>query len=443
MADEHFSRRSLLGLLGGVGATVLGKQGDALAAALGGASPEKRAAAAGGDDLRAAAAAPAADAAEQDGAVQALPLAQPVLDAGPGQPPIVARRAWAGADHPPVRAPEYGTVELAFVHHTDNPNGYSPAEVPALLRAIYVDHRYGRGWNDIGYNFVIDRFGRIFEARAGGIDEPVVGAQAGGYNGFSTGIAVLGDYEAIRVSTAARQALRHLIAWKLSLHGVPADGELTVHCESGGAVYSRFPADAAVRLDRVSGHRQADATTCPGDALYAQLKEVRRLAAKLAGRPTAVTLAIAPAPAPAPAPVSAPGREASEEAEAKEEAKAKAAAVRQRTLSGTVSFLDGTPVGQAPIEIQVREDSQHGEKVQERTIATTATDAQGAFSVPLSVEPDRARPKPAKGAAGRPAPAQAEHTTSLRALCPGTADLPASISPPLAIAAKLDAGSSG
>ena len=71
---------------------------------------------------------------------------------------------------------------MAFVHHTENPNGYCRGEVPAMLRAIYVFHRYVNGWNDIGYNFVVDLYGRIFEARAGGIDEPVVGAQAGGYN---------------------------------------------------------------------------------------------------------------------------------------------------------------------------------------------------------------------------------------------------------------------
>ena len=71
---------------------------------------------------------------------------------------------------------------MAFVHHTENPNGYTAGEVPAMLRAIFVFHRYARGWNDIGYNFVIDLYGRIFEARAGGIDEPVVGAQAGGFN---------------------------------------------------------------------------------------------------------------------------------------------------------------------------------------------------------------------------------------------------------------------
>ena len=110
-----------------------------------------------------------------------LPLATPILAAGPGRPPIVARRAWAQGMARPRVAPEYGAVRMAFVHHTENPNGYAPGEVPAMLRAIYVFHRYVNGWNDIGYNFVVDLYGRIFEARAGGIDEPVVGAHAGGY----------------------------------------------------------------------------------------------------------------------------------------------------------------------------------------------------------------------------------------------------------------------
>ena len=91
---------------------------------------------------------------------------------------------------------------MAFVHHTENPNGYAANEVPAMLRAIYAFHRYVNGWNDIGYNFVVDLYGRIFEARAGGIDEPVVGAQAGGYNLASTGIAVLGSFMATPISIA-------------------------------------------------------------------------------------------------------------------------------------------------------------------------------------------------------------------------------------------------
>src|SRR5207253_5515468 len=119
-------------------------------------------------------------------------------------------------------APSYGAVRLAFVHHTDSPNGYTRGEVPAMLRAIYAFHTYVNGWDDIGYNFAIDAFGRIFEARAGGIDEPVVGAHAGGYNLVSSGVALLGAFASRSISPAAARSLRALLAWKLSLPGVPA-----------------------------------------------------------------------------------------------------------------------------------------------------------------------------------------------------------------------------
>src|ERR1022692_1501966 len=248
-------------------------------------------------------------------ALAGLPLVTSGLQAGPGQPPIVARNAWAqGVEHPKV-APEYGSVKLAFVHHTENPDGYSAAEVPAMLRSIYVFHRYTHGWNDIGYNFAIDRFGRIFEARAGGIDEPVVGAQAGGYNVYSTGIAILGTYSAQRISAAALGALEHLIAWKLSLHGAPVEGHVNVRVTPGGAVYSRYPANAPVSLPRVAGHRDADSTDCPGDALYGELAGVRQGAAALVGEPARLTLGLTAATVPG----------------------------GQSALSGSMRLLDGTP----------------------------------------------------------------------------------------------------
>src|ERR1700730_8525778 len=129
--------------------------------------------------------------------------------------------------HPRV-APAYGKVRVAFVHHTENPNGYSPGEVPAMLLAIFLFHGDVRGWNDIGYNFVVDLFGRVFEARAGGIDEPVVGAHAGGYNLVSTGVAVLGSFMSGPISAAARRTLQGLLGWKLSLHGAPCEGRGTL-----------------------------------------------------------------------------------------------------------------------------------------------------------------------------------------------------------------------
>ena len=143
----------------------------------------------------------------------APPLAQPILDAGPGQPPIIARSAWAGTRARPTHSPSYGTIKLAFVHHTETPNGYRAWQVPAIVHSIFAYHVHVRGFWDIAYNFMIDAFGRIWEARAGGIDMPVVGAHAGGYNTESTGVAVLGTFMDVIPSGAALGALGQLLAW--------------------------------------------------------------------------------------------------------------------------------------------------------------------------------------------------------------------------------------
>jgi hypothetical protein len=217
-------------------------------------------------------------------------LARPVLDAGGGQPPIIARAAWAGARAPPRVPPGYGNVRLAFVHHTENLNGYAPGDVPAMLFAIYQYHYFVRGWHDFGYNFAIDAFGRIWEGRLGGIDRPVVGAQAGGYNRVSTGVGILGSFVSELPSPAAIDALERLLAWKLSLHGVPARGRVTVHVDPATAYYTPFPPGAAVTLGRISGHRDGCSTDCPGDALYAQLPAIRERVAGLAGSPARLTL---------------------------------------------------------------------------------------------------------------------------------------------------------
>ncbi len=325
----------------------------------------------------------------------ALPHVTSGLQAGPGQPPIVARGAWARGNAHPRVAPEYGAVRLAFVHHTENPDGYSAAEVPAMLRSIFAFHRYTHGWNDIGYNFVIDRFGRIFEARAGGIDEPVIGAQAGGYNAHSTGIAVLGTYGSRRISSAARTALEHLLAWKLSLHGAPIEGRVTVRVTPGGAVYSRFPANMPVSLPRVAGHRDADSTDCPGDAFYGELTALRHAAARLAGRAARATL----------------------QAQTSEQAGAAPTA-----LTGDLRFLDGTPIAGAPVEIQARAVAHKGETVSEQTVAQALTGSDGRWSLPVGVS------------SGAP-PA-----TALRAVCVGGAGFPAAVSDPLSLLGAVSFG---
>ena len=174
---------------------------------------------------------------------------------------------------PPRAAPEYGEVQAAFVHHTVNANDYAPEDSPAIVLGIARYHRDSNGWNDIGYNFLVDKYGQVFEGRAGGIDQAVVGAQAQGYNSVSTGIASIGTFTGCRRPSPGFDALARLIAWKLSLHGVPTEGQVVV--TSARRRVQPLPGGTPVTLERISGHRDGDSTSCPGDALYAQLPELR------------------------------------------------------------------------------------------------------------------------------------------------------------------------
>jgi hypothetical protein len=198
-----------------------------------------------------------------------------------GQPSIIARNAWAtSACKPRAFPPGYGEVDVAIVHHTETTNVYSAAQSAAIVRGICLYHIRANGWNDIGYDFLIDRYGQVFEGRAGGFDEPVVGAHAGGFNASSTGVALIGSFVYGRPSPAALRALNRLLAFKMSLHGIPASG--TTRVTSGGTVFSRYRAGRRVTLQRISGHRDVDTTACPGSALYRLLPSIRRGVARSA-----------------------------------------------------------------------------------------------------------------------------------------------------------------
>ncbi|MEO5575686.1 MAG: peptidoglycan recognition protein [Gaiellaceae bacterium] len=182
-----------------------------------------------------------------------------------GAPAIVPRQGWNADEKIRRAAPSFAaTLRLALVHHTAGGNGYTAAEAPAIVRAIQLYHVKGNGWNDIGYNFLVDRFGTVYEGRHGGIERNVVGAHAEGFNTGSVGVAVLGEYSSLAVAAKARDSLARLLAWRLDLAHV--DPATTQSFISGGN--ARFGAGLPVFLRTVSGHRDTGFTDCPGTALY-------------------------------------------------------------------------------------------------------------------------------------------------------------------------------
>ena len=138
------------------------------------------------------------------------------------------------------------------------------------MKAIQLYHVRGNGWNDIGYNFLVDRFGTVYEGRYGGVDRNVVGAHAEGFNTGSVGVAVLGEYSSLALTAKARGSLAALLAWRLDVAHV--DPATTQSFVSGGN--ARFGAGLPVFLRTISGHRDTGFTDCPGSALYGLLNSI-------------------------------------------------------------------------------------------------------------------------------------------------------------------------
>ena len=181
------------------------------------------------------------------------------------EPTIYSRSQWGANENLRDKGSlRYAEVQAGFVHHTVNANDYTRAEVPGLLRSIYAYHTQSLGWSDVGYNYLVDRFGRIWEGRAGGVDRPVVGAHTLGYNDYAFAMSAIGNFDIKEPTNAMVQAYGALFAWKLSLHGIDASSPRQVVGPDD------FPA--------VNGHRDAGSTACPGRYLYAKLDQIRALA---------------------------------------------------------------------------------------------------------------------------------------------------------------------
>jgi flagellar hook assembly protein FlgD len=195
-----------------------------------------------------------------------------------GSPPIVTRADWQADEEIRRAAPSYApALQLAVVHHTASTNNYSCADSASIVRGIEAYHVRSLGWNDIGYNFLVDKCGTVFEGRYGGVDKNVIGAHTLGFNTGTVGISVIGTYESVAPSSAALTSLEKLLAWRLDVAHV--DPLSTVAYTSGGN--AKYAAGTKLSLHAIVGHRDAYPTSCPGNALYALLPSITQSAAKI------------------------------------------------------------------------------------------------------------------------------------------------------------------
>ncbi|OAH13180.1 FG-GAP repeat protein [Streptomyces jeddahensis] len=196
------------------------------------------------------------------------------------KPPIITQAEW-GASTDYNGTPSYGDkIEAAVVHHTgvSSDNTLSCAESRARVRSIQMSH-ISQGWYDIGYNFLVDRCGQIFEGRSGGMDLPVVGAHDAGFNTNTVGISYIGNFETAKPTKAALDAISRVIAWKFGQYGVDPKANVTLTSRAP-LNYSgnKVPEGSTITLPTIFGHRDTNATACPGANLYPKLSTIRTLA---------------------------------------------------------------------------------------------------------------------------------------------------------------------
>lgn len=189
-------------------------------------------------------------------------LARPWIDLTPapaqaaGKPNVITREQWGANESWRANDPSYAAdATVGVVHHTAGSNYYSDGK--AVVRGIYRYHTHANGWSDIGYNLLVDKWGNVYEGRAGGLERAVIGAHAAGYNTGSVGISVLGNLDVAQPSTAAVSAVARALAWKFQIHGIDPN--------------------------RIVGHRDVGQTACPGRYLYARLPRIKALVADLMG----------------------------------------------------------------------------------------------------------------------------------------------------------------
>ena len=221
--------------------------------------------------------------------VDSLPLPSAVTP--PGSPPQIINRAGWGADEA-MRCgnPIYDKgIRAGIVHHTAGSNEYAPEDSAGIIRSIYEYHTRTLGWCDIAYNAMVDKYGQVFEGRAGGMDKPVEGAHTGGFNRDTWGVAMLGNFDQAAPTQIQLENTGRLLGWRLGLDHIDPKG--TVILASAGGSFSKFPFGASPTLPTIFTHRDVGITECPGNAAYAAMGQIRDIAARFNRPPGPADLA--------------------------------------------------------------------------------------------------------------------------------------------------------
>lgn len=192
---------------------------------------------------------------------------------GTGAPTFITREEWSAGTVNTSRLSYAKELKAICIHHTGGSNTYTAAQSPQVVRGMFTYHTKTLGWADLGYNVVVDKYGQIFEGRAGGLHRNVAGAHARGFNTGSCGISVMGDYMDIPVPTAALNAIATVAAWKLA----STFTQDVYGTETWTVTTSNVKRSGTFSMPHLFAHRDVNYTDCPGDTYYGQLPKLRSL----------------------------------------------------------------------------------------------------------------------------------------------------------------------
>ena len=210
----------------------------------------------------------------------AVPVVAPAATTANGLPVAVTTRAEWGANASYMSwDPEYARAGHVVVHHTAGTNSYSAGQSASIVRGIYYYHAVVLDWGDIGYNFLVDKFGTVFEGRSGSVAAPAgrmsIGAHARGVNTGTMGISMMGDYSTVSPSDAQLSSVGKMAGWFLKRAGISdVTGWAGLHVWTT----ERYQAGSTISMPRILGHRDVGYTTCPGNVGYSKLGTIRAIA---------------------------------------------------------------------------------------------------------------------------------------------------------------------
>lgn len=213
-------------------------------------------------------------------------------------PNIITRAQW-GADESLRRgsATYAGTIKAGFLHHTVTTNNYTPEQAAQQVRNLYAYFTKSLRYSDMAYNFIVDRFGRLYEGRAGGMDQAVVGGHTAGFNQDTFAVSALGNFQSASPApdqmNAIDDAVAQLFAWKLALNHRDPNGSTQLTSDSSAGT-SKYRAGQVANALVIGGHRDIGSTACPGKFLIPQLPAIRAATTAKMGV-TAINPAVGPA----------------------------------------------------------------------------------------------------------------------------------------------------